>query len=97
MSKQSGRWILAGIASYGSECGKPLFPGVYTRVSRYQSWIDTYTSGDRPGFLTFSSTGKDGDLNHTCDGIPPITNPPPKITPPKTTAGRKCLTKGREN
>ncbi|XP_016895869.1 transmembrane protease serine 9-like isoform X2 [Cynoglossus semilaevis] len=87
MSKQSGRWILAGVASYGSECGKPLFPGVYTRVSRYQSWIDTYTSGDRPGFLTFSSTGKDGDLNHTCDGIPPITNPPPKITPPKTTAG----------
>lgn len=34
-----GRWILAGITSFGSGCAKPGFPDVYTRMSYYLPWI----------------------------------------------------------
>jgi secreted trypsin-like serine protease len=39
----TGRSILddiqVGISSFGEECGRPDFPGVYTRVSTYLPWI----------------------------------------------------------
>ncbi|KAF5300481.1 hypothetical protein FQA39_LY02280 [Lamprigera yunnana] len=34
-----GKWILAGITSFGSGCAKPGFPDVYTRLSYYIPWI----------------------------------------------------------
>ncbi|XP_045460795.1 chymotrypsinogen B-like [Harmonia axyridis] len=36
---KDGRWILAGITSFGSGCAKPGFPDVYTRLSYYLPWI----------------------------------------------------------
>ncbi|XP_033114474.1 uncharacterized protein LOC117114948 isoform X3 [Anneissia japonica] len=36
----SNRWYLVGLVSWGIGCGRPQFPGVYTRVSRFKSWID---------------------------------------------------------
>lgn len=37
--EEAGRLILAGITSWGNECGLAHFPGVYTRVSSFADWI----------------------------------------------------------
>uniref|UniRef100_A0A667YJ42 Zgc:100868 n=1 Tax=Myripristis murdjan TaxID=586833 RepID=A0A667YJ42_9TELE len=77
VSKQNNRWIQTGIVSFGQGCALPNFPGVYARVSRYQSWINSHISRNQPGFITFTSTGTDSDLSVTCPGLPP----PPTTTP----------------
>lgn len=35
---------LVGTVSYGEGCGRKDIPGVYTRVSKYASWIDSHTA-----------------------------------------------------
>ncbi|KAJ0058560.1 hypothetical protein NL108_017071 [Boleophthalmus pectinirostris] len=49
--KINGSWVQMGVVSFGIGCGLAQYPGVYARVSRYQTWIRGHTSSNPPGFL----------------------------------------------
>jgi len=44
MYESNGQWFLNGVVSYGHECARDGFPGVYARVSYYLPWIRSKTS-----------------------------------------------------
>ncbi|KAL0868211.1 hypothetical protein ABMA27_007747 [Loxostege sticticalis] len=39
MLQVNGRWTQIGVVSFGNKCGEPGYPGVYTRVTHYNSWL----------------------------------------------------------
>ncbi|XP_076153761.1 serine protease 33-like isoform X3 [Alosa pseudoharengus] len=73
VSKQNNTWVQSGIVSFGIGCALAEFPGVYARVSQFESWINAQITSNQPGFVTFTSSGTDSDLTATCAGLPAIT------------------------
>jgi secreted trypsin-like serine protease len=56
MAIEQGKYVQFGLTSWGAGCAKPNFYGIYTRLSNFENWISSYTSGS-----TRSSGG--GSLN----------------------------------
>lgn len=44
LSKIRGQYVVVGVVSTGIGCARPLLPGLYSRVSSYLDWIETYTA-----------------------------------------------------
>ena len=58
VKSENGSFILAGIISWGYECGKRNVPGFYTRVSEVHQWIqETMSNYSNQNLFDFENSG----------------------------------------
>ena len=57
-----GGHTLAGIVSWGLGCGQPDFYGIYTRVSAFSSWLDTFAGRADDAFEPNNTSASAFDL-----------------------------------
>lgn len=62
--EESGRWVLTGVVAGGYGCADPSSPALYTRVSRFRSWIDEVINARVHPEEPHAHTQTQGDLTH---------------------------------
>ncbi|XP_077303202.1 serine protease 33-like isoform X1 [Lithobates pipiens] len=66
--KVRGVWYQVGVVSSGIGCAYPNYPGVYTLVTAYQTWISTYLN------VTFNYVSNIPTPTRVCGGSPSLTS-----------------------
>jgi prostatin (serine protease 8) len=46
VADDAGKYYQVGVVSWGSQCGNPVLPGVYNKLSRFQPWVQDQMSAN---------------------------------------------------
>ena len=65
MAFVNGVWVLAGITSAGVGCALPGYPGVYTRVSAYVSFINSVLASEQVQNISTTQANEGKPLRHS--------------------------------
>ena len=80
--KDSNKWELCGITSFGFQCSAAL-PGVYTKVDTYLDWIEEVASSSRDDIeetILSVDTNEDGDIESLTTQVTPSITPEKDVT-----------------